>query len=176
MAESRDRLGIGAPRRGAVCAHHATTVRHIQPAPGRLGHLGRRSRFNLSGSGAGEVVGPSWVARESCLGCGPRRRNTDTHLKTGTGIAGCDFATMQQDRPTGNGQSQTDSSAGAVSRFIRAKKRIKDAREQVFGNARTMVADADPDPTVTVIHSHDYARLSWGEPDRVAQNVFYGAT
>src|SRR2546425_10178215 len=82
---------------------------------------------------------------------------------------------MQQDGPASDGEAQTYASACAISRFVDAKERIKDAVEQVIRNARTIVANTDTDFAVVTVHSHEYARPRWREPDRVAQNVLYGA-
>ncbi len=64
---------------------------------------------------------------------------------------------MQQDSPAGDGQAKTDAPGGAIPRFIHSKKRIKDADEQVLWNSWTIVANADPDSTVTVVYLHNDA-------------------
>ena len=82
---------------------------------------------------------------------------------------------MQQNGPAGDGEAEPDAPGCAVSRFIHTKEGIKDAAEQVFWNAGTIVANKDLDSTVTVVDSHLHARPRWREPDRVAQNIFYRA-
>ena len=59
------------------------------------------------------------------------------------GIAGVDFAIMQQDCPFGDGQTEAMTATVAIPGFGDADKRFENITELVFGDTGAVIADAD---------------------------------
>src|SRR4030095_4859194 len=70
-------------------------------------------------------------------------RQLDTYQQTWVHVGGGQIAAVQCNRALRDRQTQSRSSAGAVSGAVNAKERFKDTRQHLLGHTRSIVANGD---------------------------------